>query len=74
MSDFTQKHRGKGRSSGITEYRVYYGIIFTLAIPFAAYFWFRDLLRGDIAALHHGIVGRALSEANVTTPKIFSAY
>ncbi len=74
MSEFTQKQRAKGRPSGIGEYRLYYGIIFTLALPFAAYFWFRDLLRGDFAALHHGIVGRALSEANVTTPKIFSAF
>jgi len=74
MSDQTHQGLEHHRASVTTEYRVYFAIIFTLALPFGTFFWFRDLVRGDFAALHHGIVGRALTEANVTTPKIFSAW
>lgn len=67
-----QRELSRARSNGTSEYRVYFAIIFTLALPFSIFFWFRDLLVGDFSALHHGIVGRALTEASVTTPKIFS--
>jgi hypothetical protein len=71
MSDRTQKGLDPARTNRRTEYRVYFTIIFILALPFAAFGWFRDLFRGDITALHSGIVGRALKEAGVITPKIF---
>ncbi len=68
-----QRELSRTRSNSTSEYRVYFAIIFTLALPFSIFFWFRDLLVGDFSALHHGIVGRALTEASVTTPKILSA-
>ncbi len=74
MSDQTHDALEQHRPSITTEYRVYFAIIFVLALPFATISWFRDLVTGAFAKLHHGIVGRALTEASVTTPKIFSAW
>jgi len=74
MSDQTHTGERRARNADSAEYRVYFAIIFTLALPFASFFWLRDLMRGDFPALHHGIVGRALTEANTITPQIFSAW
>lgn len=73
MSDQTHSSIGHGRSREKAEYKLYFAIIFLLALPFATFFWFRDLVFGEFSKLHHGIVGRALTEAHNITPKIFSA-
>lgn len=73
MSDQTHDVMEQNRPSVTAEYRFYFSIIFILALPFATFSWFRDLATGAFGKLHHGIVGRALTEASVTTPKIFSA-
>lgn len=74
MSEQTHHGVEQSRLKVETEYRFYFAIIFVLALPFATVSWFRDLLSGAFSKLHHGIVGRALTEASVTTPKIFSTW
>lgn len=73
MTDQAPKSADRRRSSPRTEYRIFFAIIFLLALPVGIFTWFRDLLRGDVEAVHHGVVGRALTQANATTPMIFSA-
>ena len=71
MSDQSVNQLSTNRSDVATEYRVYYAIIFLLALPFVSFFWLRDLLLGKAGS--KGILGRAKDEASTITPLIFSA-
>lgn len=60
-----------GRGPGI-EFRVYFALILMLAIPFSLIGWIAHVLRhGTLPA--RGPLGRAVAEARVITPLIFSA-
>ena len=59
------------RQRSRVEYRLYFAVIFLLALPFALVQWLFAFLRpaeGNANVLH-----RALSEARAITPMIFSA-
>ena len=54
------------------EFRVYFGLILLLALPFTTLGWIGTLLSGG-AWPDKGPVARACAEARVITPLIFSA-
>jgi hypothetical protein len=64
---------GRGRAGarrGGAEYRVYFALIFLIALPFAAVAWaFAALRHGHLPACNP--VTRALREARAITPMIF---
>jgi hypothetical protein len=55
------------------EFRIYFALIFVLALPFAIAQWVLALVSGTDSGANPGIVHRALREARVITPMIFSA-
>jgi hypothetical protein len=57
----------------VTEYRVYFAIIFALALPSAFVKWLRAIVTGDTAGIRRGVIDRAWSDAATITPLIFSA-
>lgn len=54
------------------EFKVYFTLIFMLALPFATVRWLRDVARQGTLDLR-GPLARAWAEADRTTPLIFSA-
>jgi hypothetical protein len=54
-----------------TEYRVYFTLIFLLALPFETVRWMRDVFRFKTLNMR-GPMARAWAEAERTTPMIFS--
>ena len=73
MTDMTSnppKHRHHAKRG--TEFHVYFGILFVLAIPFATLFWVLDVFQKQTLNLH-GPLARAWAEADRITPLIFSA-
>lgn len=57
----------------VNEYRVYFAIIFLLALPTGFLTWVRALVTGDVAGIRRSVIDRAWTEATTTTPLIFSA-
>jgi hypothetical protein len=56
-----------------TEYRLYFALIFVLALPFALAGFLWDLVRFGVLGTRRGVLSRALSQAQTVTPQIFSA-
>lgn len=69
MADAT--HITSRRSGTTTEYRVYFAVIFLAALPFAFAGWLRDAVQLKREALKHGILYRAVCQAQLITPRIF---
>ena len=55
------------------EYRIYFAIIFVIALPLSFVSWALGLSRPDDAAGSKGFIGRAWHQASVITPQIFKA-
>lgn len=73
MTDFASNpppraHSGRRRTA---EFNVYFTLIFVFALPFALIGWLRDVWRYRTLNLR-GPLARAWSEADSTTPLIFS--
>lgn len=73
MTDQTTRSADRRRSTPTLEYRIFFAIVFIIAVPVGTFTWFRDLLRGDFEAVHQSAIGRALTHAKATTPMIFEA-
>jgi hypothetical protein len=73
MTDLTS-HTAMSRSHKPprAEFRVYFALIFLLALPLALLAWALAALRGGGLA-EKGPVARAWSQARIITPMIFSA-
>jgi len=71
MTDQTASSLPASRNRVESEYRVYYTIIFVLALPFVSVAYVRDVVLGR--RIYKGILGRARDEAATITPLIFSA-
>ena len=74
MTDLTSHHlprRPTSRRRG-SEFIIYFGLIFLLALPTSTIGWLRDVIRYRTLNLH-GPLARAWAEADRTTPLIFSA-
>jgi hypothetical protein len=70
MADFTVNHpRHRGHRSDQLEYRLYFALIFAVALPFAALGWALDAARGRRG--RPGPVARAIAEARQIAPLIF---
>ncbi|MGR3705428.1 cytochrome PufQ [Sulfitobacter sp.] len=70
MSKTTRRARRPRRSE--TEYKVYLGLIFLVALPFCAASWAFSMIQ-EAKAPSKGPIQAALSEARAVTPMIFSA-
>ena len=57
----------------LIKYKSFFALIFVLALPFAIAQWVLALVSGTDSGANPGIVHRALREARVITPMIFSA-
>ena len=60
----------QARQRGL-EFKVYFAMIFALALPFASARWVRDVIQHRTLDLR-GPLARAWAEADRTTPLIFS--
>lgn len=68
---FSPQQCGGAKRRGI-EFRIYYGLIFVLALPVKMVRWIRDIVSARSLKVR-GPIARALSEADRVTPIIFSA-
>ena len=73
MADFTvnsPRGRGAARPGGALEYRLYFAVMFILALPFAllAYFW---AVTRHARIPDQGPLARARAEAHLIVPMIF---
>jgi len=73
VTDQISKNPVRHRSNEKAEYRVFFLIIFLMALPIAVCTWCRDLVRGNSEVLSHGVLCRALAAGRATTPMILSA-
>ena len=75
MTDMTTNKPAAGRlhKAPVTEYRVYFTIIFLLALLPALLGWLRAIFTGNTARIHGGVIEYARNEAANITPLIFSA-
>lgn len=64
--------RARAQRGTRAEYKVYFALIFLIALPFAVLAWCFDLLR-RAAVPPRGPVARAWAEARAITPMIFLA-
>lgn len=75
MTDFTSQtgtHQHHTVRSPKTEFRLYFSLIFLLALPVGIATWgFRTATTGRLPAM--GPVGRAWADARAITPSIFRA-
>jgi hypothetical protein len=58
--------------ASVTEFRVYFAVIFLATLPLATLTWVMSLIRGGRLP-EKGPVARAWSQARIITPMIFSA-
>ena len=72
MTDFTSNAPRARTTKRGAEFNVYFGIIFTLALPFSSASWVLDVFQRQTLNLH-GPLARAWAEADRITPLIFSA-
>ncbi|WP_116132310.1 cytochrome PufQ [Tropicimonas sp. IMCC34043] len=75
MTDMSTDKPGSGRlpHAPVTEYRIYFAIIFLLAVPPAFVKWLRAIFVGDVAGIRRSVIDRAWNDAATITPLIFSA-
>jgi len=74
MTDLTTNDLPRERRRSITwEYRVYFGVIFLMSLPWALVSWALGLARPDSEDAGLGFIGRAWRRAAIITPMIFSA-
>jgi hypothetical protein len=66
----TSHHRGQRARRG--EYAIYFSVILTVALPFAAAAWAVHLMRHRRLP-ERGPIARAIAEARAITPQIFLA-
>lgn len=74
MSDVTSKLPTRGYrniSRRSAEFRVFFGLFFVVAIPFATIAWVRAVAR-EKTLLTRGPLARAWAEADRITPIVFS--
>jgi len=69
MSDAT--HIPQRRSEAM-EYKLYFSVIFLVALPFAVIGWVSDAARLKSDAIRKSILYRAVAQAQLITPRIFS--
>lgn len=75
MTDATHCSSGSGRLQRrpVAEFRVYFAIIFVLALPTAFLGWLRALVLRDIPGIRRSVIDRAWNDAATITPLVFSA-
>ncbi|MEM8571232.1 MAG: cytochrome PufQ [Pseudomonadota bacterium] len=76
MTDVTSIGDGSSRlpRRPVTEFRIYYAIIFILALPTTALLgWLRSVVMRDGAGIRRGIIDRARNDAATIAPLVFSA-
>jgi len=71
MTDQTSNGFAGERRTPTIEYRLYFGIIFLISLPWAFASWILGLSAPDGES--KGFIGRAWKQASVITPQIFSA-